>query len=200
MPLITNHAFLIPRGTSQLVVAPAYEKPLLQLRYNTGQADRAFHVKQLPEIPAGLPPKAQAQDRDCEAEMTRLSASYGIDRFRKCYPIDDLFIKAFEACTVSALPPAANAGSAVPDMAPAADTIIDEFLSLRVPTLTKEKAKKLVDAGFDTESILNTDVRSIEALTGLSTNLIRSIVEASKRPHAAPATQPVATTEKPATP
>lgn len=178
MPLITHIAFLIPRSTSQLVVAPGYEKPLLQLKYNAGQADRDLWVKTLPAIPPGLPVSAHARELNCEAEMTRLAATYGVDAFRKVYPLDDLFEKAFASCEIAAMPEVENA---VPDMAPVPSSLIDEFLELHVPSLDRAKATKLVEAGFQVLTMGNADVRSVVALTALSTNLIRSIIEASKR-------------------
>jgi hypothetical protein len=185
MPIILHTAFLVPRGTSQLMVCPAYEKPLLQLKFNTGQADRGLWVKTLPEIPKDLPPNAKQKELGLEAEMTRLAATYGVGNFRKVYPIDELFEKAFASCEIAVLP---GAEGAVPDMAPAPSTLVDEFVELNVPTLSRDKATKLVEAGFQVCNIANSDIRAINAVTGLSTNLLRSIIEASKR--AAPAPLP----------
>lgn len=178
MPLITHTAFLVPRGTSQLIVAPAYEKPLLQVKFNAGQGDRDKWVKTLPAIPAGLPKSAQQRELNCEAEMERLAATYGVDSFRKVYPLDELFVKAFEACQVAVLP---GQEGAVPDMAPAPEAMVESFLELNVPSMDKAKAAKLVESGFQVFNIANSDVRAITAVTGLSSNLIRSVIEASKK-------------------
>lgn len=178
MPIITNTAYLVPRGTSQLVVCPAYEKPLLQVKYNTGVGDRDKWVKTLAEIPKDLPPAAHRKELDCEAEMTRLAATYGVDLFRKAYPIDESFIKAFEACQVAVLP---GAEGAIPNMAPTADAQIAEFLELNVPSMDQTKAAILVENQFTVSNIAATDARSIGAATGLSANLIRATVEAAKK-------------------
>ncbi len=62
MTLIANRPFMIPRGTSQLVFTPAYEKPLLQLTYNTN-GDRATWVKELEEWPDGCTPASRERER-----------------------------------------------------------------------------------------------------------------------------------------
>lgn len=178
MPLISFIACLIPRGTSQLMVVPNYEHPLLQLRYNTGVADRDKWVKKLPEIPAALPRTAHARELNMEAEMERLGATYGANMFRKVYPLDDLFEKAFAACQIATLPGQENA---VPDMAPAPQEFIQEFCALNVPSLTAAKAKKLVEAGYMVSSMAISEARAVAAVTGMSLNLIRSTIEASKR-------------------
>jgi hypothetical protein len=178
MTLIKNSAYLIPRGTSQLMIVPAYEKPLLQVKFNTGMADRAKWVQTLPAVPKDLPPAAHARELNCESEMTRLSAQYGVDSFRKVYPVDELFVKAFDACATAALP---TEGNAVPDMVSTPTAMVDEFIELNVPSLDRTKAEKLVEAKFTVSNIGGTDTRAISAATGLSNNLIRSIVEASQK-------------------
>lgn len=197
MAIIKNAAFMIPRGTSHLVVAPLYERPLLQLKFNTS-GDRASWLKTLDAIPEALPPAAHASERDLEAEMTRLSANYGNDAFRKVYPLDELFEKAFEGCQIAALPGNENS---VPDMVKAPTALVEEFVELNVPTLTTKKATKLVDAGYQVLTIGNYDTAAIMAATGMSANLIRTIVEAAKHgtSHAAPPRAPRAPSEMRAT-
>ena len=178
MPIITNTAYLVPRGTSQLVCAPAYEKPLLQLKYNAGQGDRDKWVKTLPEIPKDLPPAAHRKELDCEAEMTRLAATYGVENFRKVYPIDDAFTHAFEACQIAVLP---GSEGAIPEMTSTPEAMVEEFVELNVPSLNKAKAKILVENKFTVSNIGLTDLRSVAAVTNLSEHLIRAIVEAAKK-------------------
>ncbi len=177
MPLIKHAAFLIPRSTSQLVVVPLYEKPLLQLKYNTGVADRSMHVKELSEFPKDLPKTAAVVELNPEPEMERLAASYGVDTFRKAYPTDDLFTRAFEASQTVIFPDQANA---VPDMTVAPEALISELLELRVPNLDRAKATKIVEAGYCAATLANQDAKAIAAVTGLSANLIRATIEASK--------------------
>jgi len=59
--------------------------------------------------------------------------------------------------------------------------MIHEYLELNVPSLDEAKARKLVDAGFTVANIVNNDTRAVTAVTGFSSNLIRSIIEASKK-------------------
>ena len=178
MPLISFIACLIPRGTSQLMVIPGYEHPLLQLKYNTGVADRDKWVKKLPTIPEGVPPSGHARELNMEAEMERLGATYGANMFRKVYPLDDLFEKAFASCQIAKLPGQENA---VPDMAPAPAEFVDEFVALDVPGLSKAKAQKLADAGYMVSTMAMSEARAVASVTGLSLNLIRTTIEASQR-------------------
>ena len=144
MPLIKRHAFLIPRGTSAHRVEPAYVKPLLQLLHDTKEGDRSKHVQQLSSLPPGIPKKAAVVDVSCEGEMQRLCAEFGLKAFRTVDPIDDMFAKAFAACQTDALPGETNA---VPVVERNTDDLIADFLALNVPSLSKDKAKALVDAG-----------------------------------------------------
>lgn len=177
MPLIKNSAYLVPRGTSQLVVTPAYEKPLLQLRYNTGQADRDKWIKELATFPTGLPPAAEAENRECDPEMERLAATYGVVNFRKVYPLDDMFIKAFESCQTVTMP---SQQHTIPNMDKAEPILVDEFLALNVPSLDRAKAEKLVAANLTVDLMPMAEIRSVASLTGLSNNLIRATIEAAR--------------------
>lgn len=177
MTHIKTNAYQIPRTTSQLIVTPAYEKPLLQIRYNTGQADRAKWVQELAQFPAGIPESAKVVEKDMEVEMQRLAAQYGVETFRKAYPTDEMFERAFQSCESIALPQTANM---VPDMDSTPESLVEEFVELRVPTLDVGKAAKLVKAGLQVDTIAMSDVRSVASLTGLPSNLIRSTIEAAK--------------------
>jgi hypothetical protein len=198
MPLIRHVAFLIPRSTSQLLVVPLYEKPLLQIKFNANQGDRSLHIKQLPEIPKDLPPSAEVRELNEESEMERLAATYGVDNFRRAYPIDEAFTKAFESSQTVTLP---SQDGHVPDMAKAPESLVDEFLELRVPNLDRAKATKLVEAGYQVLTISNNDIRAIAAVTGLSNNLLRATIEAAKSatPIPAPRGAPSAQSELRAT-
>lgn len=177
MPTIKNSAYLIPRGTSQLVITPAYEKPLLQLKYNSGQADRDKWIKELSKFPEGLPPSAECEQREAEQEMERLAATYGVEAFRKVYPIDDLFIRAFDSCQTVTL---TSQQGAVPDMDKAPPMLIDEFMALNVPGMDRTKAEKLVAANLTVDLMPMAELRSVASLTGLSNNLIRATIEAAR--------------------
>lgn len=176
MPLTKIKAFLIPRGTSSVVTAPSYEKPLLQMKHNAGQGDRSLHLKEIP-WPEGLPASGQAKELDCEPEMQRLAAQYGIELFRKCYPIDEMFEKAFEACGTVALPQDTNP---IPDATASTEVMVQEFLDLHVPSLGKTQALKLVECQLTPELLLHADAKAVAQTTGLPINLIRSTIEAAR--------------------
>jgi hypothetical protein len=188
MPLTTIKSFLIPRGTSSVVTAPSYEKPLLQMKHNAGQGDRSMHLKEI-EWPKDLPSSGKQRELDPEAEMQRLAAQYGVELFRKCYPIDEMFIKAFEACGTVALPQDTNP---IPDATSTPEFLIEEFLSLRVPSLGKAQALKLVEANLSPELLAGADAKAISQVTGLPINLIRSTIEAAKAVPAEPRGAPSA--------
>lgn len=168
--------FLIPRSTSAFVLAPGYEKPLLQKRWNTN-GDRATWVKELEKLPPGVPETATSSERDPESEMQRLAVTYGLDLFRVLYPIDESFLKAFEACQTVAFP---SQHSDVPVVDQSREACATEILHLNVPTLSMEKALKIVDAGHTLESLPFVDSKTLAGNTGLPVNLIRSTIEAAK--------------------
>lgn len=190
--LIARKAFYIPANTGFVVIAPGYEKPLLQLCYNT-TADRSQHVRELPALPPGLPPSAAVADLNAEAEAQRLCARYKPEQFRKIYPVDELFQSAFEACATTALP---SAAPVVPEAPEVENMLVDELLELNVPTLDKAKAEVLVAAGLTSEALLSADAKGVAAKTNLPLNLIRSTVEAVKARNAlAPRGAPSAPSE-----
>lgn len=188
MPLTKIKAFLIPRGTSSVVTAPPYEKPLLQMKHNAGVGDRSMHLREI-DWPTDLPASGQVRDLDPEAEMQRLAATYGVDLFRKCYPIDELFVKAFEVCGTVALPQDTNP---IPDASLSNEVLVQEFLELRVPSLGKTQATKLVEAGLTPELLVSADAKAVAQVTGLPHNLIRSTIEAAKAVPAEPRGAPSA--------
>jgi hypothetical protein len=181
--LIALKPFLVPRGTSHFLAVPAYEKPLLQVTYNTN-GDRATWVKELTEFPAGFPPNSKAKELNAEGEMSRLAARYGFETFRKVYPIDDIFLKAFEACQTVTLP---SAGGEVPDAEQTVGMLIEDIMKLNVPAMKPEQAAKLVDAGHTIDSLPHVDAKSLASKTGLNLNMIRSTIEAAKLQAAADA-------------
>lgn len=174
--LIANKPFLIPRSTSQFVCTPAYEKPLLQLQFNTN-GDRATWLKELTEWPPGTTPAAKQRERHVEAEATRLAATYGYERFRKVYPLDEMFVKAFEACQTVTLP--GQAGD-VPDAEQTTGMLIADLMALKVPMMTEAYAAKIVEAGHTVDSLPQADAKGLAAKLGLNVNLIRSTIEAAK--------------------
>jgi len=188
MPLTTVKAFLIPRGTSSVVTAPSYEKPLLQMKHNAGQGDRSMHLKEI-EWPKDLPSSGQQRELDPEVEMQRLAAHYGLELFRKCYPIDEMFIKAFEACGTVALPQDTNP---IPDATASTEVMVQEFLDLRVPSLGKAQALKLVENNLSPELLAGADAKAVSQATGLPLNLIRSTIEAARAIPAEPRGAPSA--------
>jgi hypothetical protein len=170
--------FLIPRSTSQLRVRPAYEKPLMQLKYDAKEPDKSKHIRVLPEFPKDLPPAAAIADLDMEAEAQYLAAEYTLQIFRTVYPTDEAFAAAFRSCEIAVLPGEENA---VPDMSRNTDSLVEEFVELKVPTLKIDRARMLVDAGYTVANITKTDVKTVSARSGLSVNLIRSTIEASRK-------------------
>jgi hypothetical protein len=174
--LIAFKAFLIPRSTSHTVLAPSYEKPLLQLKWNTN-GDRGTWVKELPTLPPGIPPAAATQERNCEGEMMRLASNYGIEAFRKVYPIDEIFEKVFAACQTVVMP---SQQQDVPNMELTNEMLVAELLELNVPAMDETKAKKIIEAGHTVASLPHVDAKGLAGITGLSTNLIRSVIEAAK--------------------
>ena len=106
------------------------------------------------------------------------AAEFGLKAFRTVYPIDDMFAKAFAACQTDALPGETNA---VPVVERNTDDLIADFLALNVPSLSKDKAKALVDAGATVELLAEKiDVNALAAKSQLPANLIRSTIEAAK--------------------
>jgi hypothetical protein len=188
MPLIKIKSYLIPRGTSSVITAPPYEKPLLQMKHNAGQGDRSMHLKEI-EWPVDLPASGQVKNLDCDTEMQRLAASYGVEMFRKCYPIDEMFGKAFEVCGTVALPQSENP---IPDATASNEIMVQEFLDMRVPSLGKAQALKLVEANLSPELLVGADAKSVAQVTGLPLNLIRSTIEAAKAVPAEPRGAPSA--------
>lgn len=176
MPLIKIKAYLIPRSTSSVITAPPYEKPLLQMKHNAGQGDRSMHLKEI-DWPADLPVGGQVKELNEESEMQRLAATYGVETFRKCYPIDEIFVKAFEVCGTVALPQDTNP---IPDATASNEIMVQEFLELRVPSLGKAQALKLVEANLSPDLLHGADAKAIATVTGLPINLIRSTIEAAK--------------------
>jgi hypothetical protein len=174
--LIALKPFIVPRSTSAFMLAPGYEKPLLQKRWNTN-GDRASWVKELDALPPGIPASASAQERHPDYEMQRLATTYGIATFRAVYPNDDLFVRAFESCQTVTLPSQDNA---VPLVDQSREACATELLHLNVPTLNMERALKIVDAGQTLDSLPNTDSKGLAGVTGLPLNLIRSTIEAAK--------------------
>jgi hypothetical protein len=178
MTIIKRHAFLLPRGTSAVRVEPAYVKPLLQIVHNSKEADKAKHVQQLKELPPGIPKKAITCDVTCEGEMQRLCAEFGVKTFRTVYPIDDMFEKAFNACAATALP---NEIADVPNVERGVDDFVADILALGVPSLKKDQALALVEAGATVELLAEKiDVNALAAKSKLPVNLIRSAIEAAK--------------------
>lgn len=177
MPKVAAVPFLVPRSTSQLVCAPLYERPLLQAKYNTS-GDRATWVRELSEWPADLPPSARYLEVSPESEMSRLAATYGVEAFRKVYPIDELFRKAFAACEV--LPSLDAQPVEIPNLEKTSEHLVAEFLELNVPAMTKEKAEALVKANYTADTVSAADAKAVSAATGLPLNFARSVIEAAK--------------------
>lgn len=169
--------FLVPRSSSQLVCAPAYERPLLQAKYNTS-GDRATWVRELSEWPTDLPASARYIEVDIENEMSRLAATYGVALFRKVYPIDELFRQAVNACAV--LPDMTVPQAEIPNLEKTSELLVDEFLELRVPAMTREKAELLVKANYTADTLAAADAKAVSATTGLPLNFVRSAIEAAK--------------------
>lgn len=179
MANIKRVAFHLPANTSAIRVEPAYVKPLLQIKHNAKQGDRAFHVQQLPEIPAALPKAAHILvGVTWEGEAQRLMAEFGLETFQRIYPADDMFRAAFDACKTDALP---GEEQAVPSVDESPEALIDEFLELEIPTFTREMAKKLVDAGLLVPLMPMADVAAVHGRTQIPLNLLKTIVEATKK-------------------
>ncbi len=186
--MVKRCAYLLPGNTSRLRIEPAYVLPLLQQMHNRGQGDKSLHVHRLVEMPKDLPAAAQtlAVD-DPDSEIQRLMAEFGVDSFKRIYPIDEIFAKAFEVCLVEALP---GAEGAVPSGEPTELDLVDAYAALAVPSFKKEHAERLVKAGITVDTIANNDIPSLVAKTGLPAQLLRAIQSVAKDVESAP--QPAA--------
>lgn len=179
MPTIRLVPFLIPRSTSQLICAPPYERPLIQAKYNISP-DRSQWVRELQTWPAEIASLAKTVEADLESEMLRLTVHYGVAAFRKVYPTDASFKEAFEASFAIPTTFEEPKPEAIPNLEKTQDVLIDEFLELQVPAMTRDRAELLLRAGYTVDQLANVDVKAVASITNLPLNFVKAVVDAVK--------------------